>query len=832
MMAVSAGRPHFVWLASQSVDHSALFKQIHGGAQRRETEGENRWILARGHYTLDADGDAARLSLTSDGRFRCWLDGFYLGGGPHRSHPSFLRYSRFDLGVVSTGQHVLAALIHLPGRDLAWYETAKGGWQPVFGDGGLFAKLQIADRLIPIEWRMLESDAWIRSAPVSGWGQNAIEVLDGNCLDPRWIEPGFDDTAWERARVMRAEPEDEAKARGWGPIGPFGRPLPSESPPLKEYEVGPAELHWIRAVDPRPDLGPRERLFSETLGSPLQNPGLVEDIELISLPHQDVALLLSFDPYRVGRPFIEFTAHGGEVIDIAVDEALPGEFGLGKQGDGLRAKDRMWVAHVTRYIARPGQQRFEWFHPSGTRAMQVVVRGIEQGLTIHRMGLIACHHSTQLEGEFDCSDGVFNTLWQRGQHTLLMCAQDGWLDCPGRESRQWLGDGMVMFDMAAYAIGPGIYPLHRQFLDQVAEGQRADGLARMVAPGDIPANVTIPDYTLHWILGTERYLLHSGDLASIERWFPALERALAWINRNACENGLIADVPEWHFIEWADLGREGWSLPFNALCAGALSALARMARRLERMTLAEECEAHFVRIAAAINTLHWDEARGLYVDSVDPLTGMQASRASQHGNALALLFDLAPKDRSQSALAAITRRETLRLTDAPPIAMNDGPFNPAYNLVRTNSFFAHYIYDAIAQAGRLDWVLEDIRTLYGPMLKAGATTLWESFAPVASLCHGFSATPVYQLSRHGLGIAPMEPGYSKFSVCNSKGLNGSVRGMIATPHGPIRIEWNDKGAGRTVIIDHPEQCMPVPIREGGECRLEASVMQTKIHFPD
>jgi len=32
-------------------------------------------------------------------------------------------------------------LVHVYGTDTAWYETVKGGWQPVFGDGALWCAL-------------------------------------------------------------------------------------------------------------------------------------------------------------------------------------------------------------------------------------------------------------------------------------------------------------------------------------------------------------------------------------------------------------------------------------------------------------------------------------------------------------------------------------------------------------------------------------------------------------------------------------------------------------------------------------------------------------------
>lgn len=826
-------RTPFVWLEDQPVDHQAMFAQIHGGPLRRDSEGGNRWILARGRFMLEDHQGTKTLDITVDGRFRAWINGTYLGGWPVRSNPAFQRSNRFDIeGMVGAGENLLALLIHVPGRDLGWYETTKGGWQPVFGDGGLFAELKEFSALVPLNWRMVESRAWMREAPPAGWGQDNIEVLDGRQLDAGWELPGYDDSAWPEARIMRAEPSPQGKARGWGPVEPFPCLIPSATGPLVEYEIDPERLCWCRLVIPQPALPVRERLYAEELDQPL-----AVDIEedgramAIATPEgRDLALLYAFTPYRVGRPFIELTAHGGEVLDMALAEALPGEFGKGAEGDGLRREDHLWVAHIARYIARPGRQRFEWFNPTGIRALQIVLRDAPGGIKLHRVGLVACHHDANPDGAFCSGDAVLDAVWAKGRHTVLMCAQDGWIDCPGRESRQWLGDGAVMFDMAAYAFGSSIYALQRQFLDQIAEGQRADGLARMVSPGDLPSTLTIPDYTLHWLIAVGRYLDVTGDMESVEDWLPAIEKALDWIIRMGGDTGLVADVPEWHFIEWADLGREGWSLPFNALCSGALNAIARVAVQIGQKRLEQLCSDRSSMIREHINRSHWDEARGLYVDSVDPETGRQRLRASQHGNALALLFDLALPERVENVLAAITDRSRLRLTDAPPIAVGNGPFDDAHDIVRANSFFSHFVYDAIARAGRADWVFDEIRKQYGPMLASGATTLWESFEPVASLCHGFSATPVYQLSRHMLGITPAEPGYRAFRVTNAGAAAGEARGTIPTRWGAIDIVWSSLPVGRQAQIEHPAECRPCVDTNNGRVEMAIGDTSSKILF--
>ena len=52
-----------------------------------------------------------------------------------------------------------------------------------------------------------------------------------------------------------------------------------------------------------------------------------------------------------------------------------------------------------------------------------------------------------------------------------------------------------------------------------------------------------------------------------------------------------------------------------------------------------------------------------------------------------------------------------------------------------------------------DFVIDDIKMKYGRMLEHGASTFWETekgwedFGGAGSLCHGWSAIPVYYLSK-------------------------------------------------------------------------------------
>ena len=71
-------------------------------------------------------------------------------------------------------------------------------------------------------------------------------------------------------------------------------------------------------------------------------------------------------------------------------------------------------------------------------------------------------------------------------------------------------------------------------------------------------------------------------------------------------------------------------------------------------------------------------------------------------------------------------------------------------------------YEALLRRPRTyaTWVREDIGRIWGGMLYAGATSFWETarggwdFDRAGSLCHGWSAVPLYFYYRYVLGIRP------------------------------------------------------------------------------
>jgi hypothetical protein len=166
-------------------------------------------------------------------------------------------------------------------------------------------------------------------------------------------------------------------------------------------------------------------------------------------------------------------------------------------------------------------------------------------------------------------------------------------------------------------------------------------------------------------------------------------------------------------------------------------------------------------------------------------------------------------------IAWITDPTRLRFTKAPAIVPEGEPLSPETDCVLANTFYSHFVYAALAKAGRFDAALALVRDRYGSMLARGATTLWESFDPTASLCHGFSATPTWQLSSFVLGVVPLAPGFGRFGFSPQTVDLSFARGVFPTVRGDVRIAWERDGQAIAIELEVPEGARAVPVDPPG-----------------
>jgi len=812
-------RTPFIWTPTQPIHVGRYAVRL----PPRE-EGRNRWFFLRRKFDLEAKPERAPVKVTADARYILYINGKTVGRGPVRCSPYFQRYDEHDLAThLVAGTNVIAALVHTYGIDTAFYEMPKGAQYNIFGDGGFWMEGEAvaAGATISIasyeNWRILESNAWKKDVPQTNWSLGFIEALDAAKLPSNWTAVDFDDSKWPNARIQYAGRDKPWPETGVFEHRPFATLIPSGIPPLAEKLVAAEQIVWIKAQEPKPDLKLEERIYAEPF-VPLHEGAVSSPEHLLRFEGsdcviktalgRDVSVMLDFGRIITGRPRIHLEARGGEIVEIACSEIVPGEWDPRGPGPDVRITPAPRLGadrHLCRYVARPGDQVFERFELCAIKWMQLTVRNAPQGLRIKGLGAVFTHYPVETRGRFSASDPFLTKLWSTGSYTLMLCMHDAWEDCPSREQRQWLGDATVENLVGHAAFGPSVAALNAKYILQAAESQRPDGLTQMFAPGDHRTDyLLIPDWTLQWVLNAADHLRLTGDTETIATALPSILKALAWFERQLDQNDLVADMPYWHFMDWADLGREGEACALNAQLAGSFRAAEFLCAMLGWQREAERLQKRAEGIAAALEARHWDERRGAWVDVVDPKTGRQEPKMSQHANAAMALWCNPPKDRVRRALDRATDSKRLTFTKAAPIVPTGEALDPENGVVLANTFYAHFVYEALGMHDRLPDSLRMMRERFGPMLERGATTLWESFEPTASLCHGFSASPTYQLSRRILGVFPEKPGFEAIGVAPDLCDLEAAEGVVPTARGDVEVKLARDGNGFVARVRAPD----------------------------
>jgi hypothetical protein len=182
------------------------------------------------------------------------------------------------------------------------------------------------------------------------------------------------------------------------------------------------------------------------------------------------------------------------------------------------------------------------------------------------------------------------------------------------------------------------------------------------------------------------------------------------------------------------------------LFVAALKAVVAVALLTGADTIVRELRYLADKVKSAVNRYLWDEERGIYVDA--RLNKKMSDIVSQQANAAVIYFDLAPKKRWPRIFEFILDEDRVKLTRAWRHD-KERTFDPLHDVIMAQPFFCHFLHGAMFKAGISEEMLVHIRRYWEPMIKEGSTC-WETrqLSDITSICHGFSATPTFDLSTY------------------------------------------------------------------------------------
>ena len=321
--------------------------------------------------------------------------------------------------------------------------------------------------------------------------------------------------------------------------------------------------------------------------------------------------------------------------------------------------------------------------------------------------------------------------------TLRDCMQTVFEDGPRRDQRLWTGD-LRLQALTSYVTFPN-NDLVKRCLYLLAAFPRADGMLPANVfefPRPMQAPEFMMDYSALFSVTLADYVAATNDVAfGLELWDAAL-RQVRLVGEMIGEDGAVRlpkDVLT--FVDWnPQLSRDA---ALYAIYIYALKHVTVLAAKLGRSAEIRDFPDRIARAQLAAIKAFWSPELKLFTSG----SKRQISMASQ---AWMTLAGVGTRKMQSAALLNALRH--------PDVVQSRTPY------------LTHYVTEALFVAGHSSEALKMMRAYWGGMLKAGADTFWEAYAPdnprvapyndfhVNSFCHAWSCTPSYLLRKYARQI--------------------------------------------------------------------------------
>ena len=488
--------------------------------------------------------------------------------------------------------------------------------------------------------------------------------------DPQgWDRPGFNDAAWQAAKVVD---------------GPGGVLLPDLPPPIRV----------IKTYAPGQPTRPRPGLLVYDLG-------------------QNFA----------GWPAITVTGPAGAVVKLTPGELLNKDGTVSQRSSG----EPQWFSYTLRgsKSAENWHPRFSYYgfryvqvegadtHPTPGAAQILVLRGE------------AIHSSSSVAGSFSSSDPLLNKI-----HTLILRAIENnsvslFTDCPHREKLGWLEESHLLASAMLYDFDfARLYAATaRNIADAQATGGPMQGNVPSTAPpykmGRVPE--IAPQYVLfepqwgvfddspEWgsaaVLSPWYVYQRNGDLQFLAEQYEVMRLYTGYLGTRA-KDGIIA----YGLGDWYDIGPGEPGI--SKLTTSGVTATAtyyqdlRVMERTAALLGKNDESRQFAQLADATR----DRFNARFFDSA----AHRYDRGSQTAQAMPLVVGLVPDSERAAVLNALVK-----------------DIRAHNNHVTAGDIGFHYVVDALLDGGRSDVLLEMLERTdspsYGYQLAQGATALTEAW---------------------------------------------------------------------------------------------------------
>lgn len=441
----------------------------------------------RKSFFLDRNIKTATLSICGLGYYEARING--TKAGDDILSPAFTRYDStvlyltYDVaGLLRKGENVLGVTL-----GNGWYNCfAEDPWNTRQATWRHWPKM-ICELLVELEdgsSLLIPSDSSWKSheSPIYFNGIRNGEFYDARREIPCWDLPGFDDTHWPAAKVIRA-PGGILKAMEMEPIR-----IIREIPFVQKWKTPSGT--WIF------DTG-------QNLTGVVRLKAFGKAETTIILRYSDV---LNEDRTLNQRAISGFVRSG----EFQTDKYT-------KKSDGVEIWQPIFVYHGFQYVE---------------------MEGPEEEPALDSMTALLMHTDLPERGSFSCSDELLNTVQRMCRWSTITNYHSIPTDCPHREKNGWTGDASLSAEQTLLNYSP--MAAYRKWMQDFIDSQKPSGSVPCVVPstgwgynwGNGPdwssALTEIPWYVYQYC----------GDLSIIEDMYEAIRKHCGYMESMA-ENHIV-----------------------------------------------------------------------------------------------------------------------------------------------------------------------------------------------------------------------------------------------------------------------------------------------------
>lgn len=438
-----------------------------------------------------------------------------------------------------------------------------------------------------------------------------------------------------------------------------------------------------------------------------------------------------------------------------------------------------------------------------SKAFRYVNRQTSGNVTLDSISMLYEYAPVTERGSFKSSDAELNKIYDVAKYTFHLNTREFFIDGIKRDRWVWSGDAYQSYLMNYYSF------FDAPTVKKTLWAQRGKD--------PVTAHInTIMDYSFYWFLGIYDYYKFTGDQKFVQDIYPRMQSLMTYINGRKNKDGLLEWMPgDWIFIDWADkLSKDGEVSFEQLLYARSLETMALCAKLANDTEGATKYDQQAKELKAKIFDLYWNQNKNALVHS--RIDGKQTANVTRYANMFGIFFDYFTPEQELGV------KKNVLLNDQ--VAKITTPYMRFYEL------------EALCAMGEQSYVLKEMKSYWGGMLKLGATSFWEEYNPDKkgaehlamygrpfgkSLCHAWGASPIYLLGKYYLGVEPTTPGYETYTITPNLGGLEWMEGKVPTASGDISLYCSKKeirissavGTGKLLINSKTK-----PVAKGAEVK--------------